>query len=67
MRILAQGVITAKVQLTVSGASQSAIEAIEKAGGSVTTTVEKKVVERKGGRKVRAKDKKPAEASGNDS
>jgi large subunit ribosomal protein L15 len=67
VRILAQGDITAKVQLTVSGASRSAIEAIEKAGGSVTTTVEKKVVERKGGRKVRAKDKKPAEASGNDS
>ena len=67
VRILAQGDISAKVQLTVSGASQRAIEAIEKAGGSVRTTVEKKVVERKGGRKVRAKDKKPAEASGNDS
>jgi len=57
VRILAQGEISAKVQLTVSGASASAIAAIEKAGGSVTATVEKKVVERKGGRKVKAKAK----------
>ena len=36
VRVLSDGEITAKVQLTVAGASKSAIEKIEKAGGSVT-------------------------------
>ncbi|WP_102226353.1 50S ribosomal protein L15 [Acidimangrovimonas sediminis] len=36
IRVLAKGEITAKVDITVSGASKSAIEAIEKAGGKVT-------------------------------
>ena len=38
IRILGKGEITAKVNLTVTGASKSAIAAIEKAGGSVTLT-----------------------------
>lgn len=38
IRILAKGEITAKLALTVSGASKPAIEAIEKAGGSITLT-----------------------------
>lgn len=35
VRVLAKGEITSKVSLAVTGASKSAIEAIEKAGGSV--------------------------------
>ncbi|MBD3666013.1 50S ribosomal protein L15 [Sulfitobacter aestuariivivens] len=41
IRVLAKGDITAKVNLTVAGASKSAIEAVEKAGGSVTVTAPK--------------------------
>ncbi|MET0360459.1 MAG: 50S ribosomal protein L15 [Sphingobium sp.] len=36
IRLLAKGTLTAKVSFTVAGASKSAIEAVEKAGGSVT-------------------------------
>lgn len=36
VRVLAKGEISAKLDLTVTGASKSAIAAIEKAGGSVT-------------------------------
>ena len=36
VRVLAKGEITSKVTLTVSGASKTAVEAIEKAGGSIT-------------------------------
>jgi len=36
VRVLAKGEITAKVKLNVTGASKSAIEAVEKAGGSLT-------------------------------
>ncbi|MBV9757244.1 MAG: 50S ribosomal protein L15 [Alphaproteobacteria bacterium] len=38
VRLLGRGEITRAVRLTVSGASAAAIAAIEKAGGSVTTT-----------------------------
>ncbi|WP_299046679.1 50S ribosomal protein L15 [uncultured Tateyamaria sp.] len=38
IRVLAKGDITAKVELVVTGASKSAVEAVEKAGGSLTTT-----------------------------
>ena len=38
IRVLAKGDITAKVTLSVSGASKSAVEAVEKAGGSLTVT-----------------------------
>jgi large subunit ribosomal protein L15 len=38
IRVLAKGEITAKVKLAVTGASQSAIAAVEKAGGSLTVT-----------------------------
>ena len=43
VRLLANGEITRAVQITVSGASATAIAAVEKAGGSVTTTVAAKV------------------------
>ncbi|OFW84020.1 MAG: 50S ribosomal protein L15 [Alphaproteobacteria bacterium GWF2_58_20] len=36
VRLLAKGEITSKVKLEISGASQAAIAAVEKAGGSVT-------------------------------
>jgi len=39
IRVLAKGEITSKLNLTVTGASQSAVEAVEKAGGSLTLRV----------------------------
>jgi large subunit ribosomal protein L15 len=36
VRVLAKGELTAKATITVTGASKSAIEAVEKAGGSLT-------------------------------
>ncbi|MCO6383964.1 MAG: 50S ribosomal protein L15 [Vannielia sp.] len=38
VRVLAKGDVTAKLSLTVTGASKSAIEAVEKAGGSLSVT-----------------------------
>ncbi|MDJ0994666.1 MAG: 50S ribosomal protein L15 [Dinoroseobacter sp.] len=38
VRVLAKGEITAKVDLQVTGASKSAVAAVEKAGGSLTVT-----------------------------
>jgi len=38
IRVLAKGDISAKLDLHVAGASKSAIDAVEKAGGSVTVT-----------------------------
>ncbi|MGP3697906.1 50S ribosomal protein L15 [Rhodobacter sp. NSM] len=38
IRVLGKGEITAKLALTVTGASKSAVEAVEKAGGSITLT-----------------------------
>ena len=42
VRLLANGELTHPVTITVSGASATAIAAVEAAGGSVTTTVAKK-------------------------
>lgn len=39
IRLLARGEILRAITITVSGASAAAIEAVQKAGGSVTTTV----------------------------
>lgn len=36
VRLLAKGELTAKVEITVTGASKGAVEAVEKAGGKVT-------------------------------
>jgi large subunit ribosomal protein L15 len=41
VRLLANGEITRALTITVSGASAAAVEAVRKAGGSVTTTVAK--------------------------
>jgi large subunit ribosomal protein L15 len=38
IRVLAKGELKAKLTLTVSGASKTAVEAIEKAGGAITLT-----------------------------
>ena len=38
VRILAKGEITSKVKLSVTGASKAAVEAVEKAGGSLTVS-----------------------------
>ena len=38
VRVLAKGEFSAKVKLAVTGASKSAVEAVEKAGGSLTVT-----------------------------
>ncbi|RED17859.1 50S ribosomal protein L15 [Pontivivens insulae] len=38
IRVLAKGEITAAVKLSVTGASKGAVEAVEKAGGSLTVT-----------------------------
>jgi len=38
VRVLAKGEVTAKITLEVTGASRSAIEAVEKAGGQLTIT-----------------------------
>lgn len=38
IRVLAKGEITSKVTINVTGASKGAIEAVEKAGGSLTVT-----------------------------
>jgi large subunit ribosomal protein L15 len=44
VRLLAKGELTAKVALRVAGASRAAVEAVEKAGGSVTQTAPAKPV-----------------------
>ncbi|MBS0558470.1 MAG: 50S ribosomal protein L15 [Proteobacteria bacterium] len=41
VRLLARGDIGRAIQITVAGASAAAVEAVEKAGGRVTTTVAK--------------------------
>ncbi len=38
VRVLAKGDFSSKITITVTGASKSAIEAVEKAGGSLTVT-----------------------------
>ena len=45
VRILAKGELTSKLDITVSGASASAIEAVAKAGGSLNVTKAAKVTE----------------------
>jgi large subunit ribosomal protein L15 len=42
VRLLANGELKAKINVTVAGATKAAVEAVEKAGGSVTQTEPKK-------------------------
>ena len=69
VRLLAKGELTAKVEIEVAGASKSAVAAVEKAGGSVTTTFKKAVHMNKKGepgkrqqRRAKAAEKRAAEA-----
>lgn len=41
VRVMAKGALKSKIDLTVAGASKSAIAAIEKAGGKITLTAKK--------------------------
>ena len=43
VRVLAKGELTSKAAITVTGASKGAIEAVEKAGGSLTVTAPARV------------------------
>jgi large subunit ribosomal protein L15 len=68
VRLLAKGEITAKLTLEVAGASKAAVEAVERVGGSVTTTYTKKVTtNKKGGpgkrqqRRIKAQEKRAAQ------
>lgn len=56
VRLLAKGELTAKVSFSVAGASQAAVDAVEKLGGSVTlpTPTEKKEGKRVARRKAAA-------------
>jgi large subunit ribosomal protein L15 len=49
VRLLGKGDITAKIEIEVAGASASARQAVEKAGGSVIVTFKKKVYTNKKG------------------
>ena len=49
VRLLGKGAITAKIDIEVAGVSAGAREAVEKAGGTVTTTYTKKVYTNKKG------------------
>jgi len=49
IRLLGKGEIKAKLTIEVAGASKSAVAAVEKAGGSVTTTFKKPVYMNKKG------------------
>ena len=67
VRLLAKGEIKAKLDIEVAGASASAVEAVEKAGGSVITTFKKKVYMNKKGapgkraqRRVKSAEKRAA-------
>ncbi|MBV8801003.1 MAG: 50S ribosomal protein L15 [Alphaproteobacteria bacterium] len=60
VRVLGGGAFTAKVEIEVAGASASARDAIEKAGGSLTATFKKQVhMNRKGepGKRVQRRQK----------
>jgi len=41
IRLLAKGELKSKINITVAGASKAAVEAVEKAGGSVTVVAPK--------------------------
>jgi large subunit ribosomal protein L15 len=66
VRLLAKGELSAKVDFAVAGASQAAVAAVEKAGGSVTLP---EPVERKEGkraaRRKEAAEKRAARLAGN--
>jgi len=44
IRLLAKGELTSKINITLSGASKAAVEAVEKTGGAITLTAPAKAV-----------------------
>ena len=56
VRLLAKGEIKAKVNISVAGASKAAVEAVEKAGGSVTLLAAKPAPQADGGSEAPAQD-----------
>ncbi|MAI50063.1 MAG: 50S ribosomal protein L15 [Rhodospirillaceae bacterium] len=56
VRILAEGELSAKLEVVLSGASKGAIEAVEKAGGTVTVTVGAKPKKAKAKKKTTSRD-----------
>ncbi len=52
VRLLAKGELTAKLQIEVTGASQAAIAAVEKAGGSVSVAVPAKAAGKSAGKEA---------------
>jgi len=64
VRLLAKGALTAKLTLTVAGASKGAIEAVEKAGGSVDVIVVIPAAEKAAAKKgVKYRERKAHKAS----
>ena len=63
VRILAKGELSAKLNLEVTGASRAAVEAIEKAGGSIKMAPAKEKKDRKS---KKAKKAAVSEGAGND-
>jgi large subunit ribosomal protein L15 len=59
VRLLGNGELKAKLDITVSGASKSAIAAVEKAGGKVTVLVAPKAKAKADGNGKDKKDSKP--------
>jgi len=65
VRLLANGDLKAKVNITVAGASKAAVAAVEKAGGSVTIAAPKAEAGEAGASKAKAKPKaKETQAKG---
>ena len=62
IRLLAKGELKAKVTIEVAGASRGAIEAVEKAGGSVKVTFAKKIHMNKSGKPGKKTERREAAA-----
>ncbi len=62
IRLLGDGELTAKITIELAGATKGAIAAVEKAGGSVTTTFVKKVWKNKKGEPGKRQQRRAASA-----
>jgi large subunit ribosomal protein L15 len=62
VRVLGKGEIKAKLEIEVAGASKSAVEAVQKAGGSLTTTFKKTVYANKKGEPGKRQQRRAASA-----
>lgn len=64
VRLLANGELKAKVNITVAGASKAAVAAVEKAGGSVTVAASKPAAGEAAEPKAKSKAKEPQAEEG---